>query len=93
MYYTKTQIGTKQNLVYEMSKFKIMIMNDQKSITNLEKFVSKNGAFHYRLDTNKEKIKLVKSENRINFNKFIHIKNEKIKIFEPDFPIFWNVTS
>ena len=69
------------------------IFDDQKSITNLEKFVSKNGAFHYRLDTNKEKIKLVKSENRINFNKFIHIKNEKIKIFEPDFPIFWNIKS
>jgi dihydroorotase len=69
------------------------IFDDQKSINNLEKFVSINGAFHYNLKTNKEKIKLVKYKDRINFRKFIDIKDQKIKIFDPDFPIFWDVMS
>ena len=37
------------------------IFDDNNSINNLENFVSKNGAFHYNLDINKEKIKLFKS--------------------------------
>ena len=67
------------------------IFDDQKSINNLEKFVSKNGAFHYKLEANKDKVKLIKSKSRINFRKFLYVKNEKIKIFEPDFPVFWGI--
>jgi dihydroorotase len=69
------------------------IFDDQKSINNLEKFVSKNGAFHYNLKINKKKIRLVKSKEKINFRNFLNIKNEKVKIFNPDFPIFWTITN
>ena len=69
------------------------IFDDQKSINNLEKFVSKNGAFHYNLEANKDKVKLIKSKSRINFREFLYVKNEKIKIFEPDFPVFWTISN
>ena len=69
------------------------IFDDQKSINNLEKFVSKNGAFHYNLEVNKDKVKLIKSKSRINFREFLYVKNEKIKIFEPDFPVFWTISN
>ena len=60
-------------------------------MNNLEDFVSKNGARHYNLKLNKEKIKLVKSDLKLSFKKYLCFKNKKIRIFEPDFPIFWTV--
>ena len=67
------------------------IFDNEKSKRNLENFVSKNGAIHYNLRFNKTKIRLFKSNKRLNFKKFLNINQEKIKIFEPNFPIFWNV--
>ena len=67
------------------------IFEEEKSITNLESFVSKNGAIHYDLPFNKEKIKLKKIKEKLNFQKYLNTKNGKIKIFKPDFPIFWDV--
>ncbi len=67
------------------------IFENQKSINNLENFVSRNGALHYNLKFNEEKIKLVKVNESIVFKKFLDVKKEKIKIFEPDFPVFWKV--
>ena len=67
------------------------IFDNQKSIHKLEKFVSKNGASHYNLHFNKRRIRLVKLEEKLVFKKYLDIKKEKIKIFKPDFPIFWNI--
>ena len=67
------------------------IFDNENLIKNLEKFVSKNGALHYNLKFNKEKIKLVKLSKNLIFKKSIRIKKESIKIFAPDFPVFWNV--
>ncbi|MDA8687873.1 dihydroorotase, partial [bacterium] len=36
------------------------IFDNENSLSNLEKFVSKNGAKHYNLHTNKERVKLIK---------------------------------
>ncbi len=69
------------------------IFDDKNSINNLEKFVSKNGAQHYGLMLNKDKIRLVKVDQMVSFKKFLNIRKNKIKIFEPDFPIFWQVAS
>ncbi|MDA9882503.1 dihydroorotase [Alphaproteobacteria bacterium] len=69
------------------------IFENQNSIHNLESFVSKNGASHYNLKFNKEKIKLVKSNKSLVFKKFLQIKKEKIKIFEPNFPVFWKIVN
>ena len=67
------------------------LFENEKSLGNLENFVSKNGAKHYKLKLNKEKIKLFKSKKNLIFKKYLHFKNQKIKIFEPDMPIYWNV--
>ena len=42
--------------VYDLTQ----IFDDEDKLSNLETFVSKNGAKHYNLDQNKEKIKLIK---------------------------------
>ena len=67
------------------------IFDNHKSIKNLENFVSKNGACHYNLKLNNEKIRLIKSKKRLIFKKYINVEEAKIKIFEPDFPVFWKV--
>ncbi len=67
------------------------IFDNEKSINKLEDFVSKNGARHYNLIFNKETIKLIKLDNKLIFKNYIGIKKEKIKIFQPNFSIFWTV--
>jgi dihydroorotase len=67
------------------------IFDDQKSLNKLENFVSKNGAIHYNLSLNKERIRLVKSKERTIFKNYLNIRKEKIKIFEPNFSVYWSV--
>ncbi|MDC0092731.1 dihydroorotase [Alphaproteobacteria bacterium] len=61
------------------------------SIQTLEKFVSVNGANHYRCPINKEKIKLKKLKAPLIFRKSLCFDGNEITIFEPDFPVFWEV--
>jgi len=68
------------------------IFDDNNSIKNLEKFISKNGALHYNLNINKEKIRLFKTPKNLFFKKFINVNEYKIKNFEPNFPVFWNIS-
>ena len=68
------------------------IFDDHNSINNLENFVSKNGASHYNLKYNSAKLKLFRNSKRLIFRDFLDVDDEKIKIFEPDFPVFWNVS-
>ena len=68
------------------------VFDDHNSINKLENFVSKNGAFHYNLDINKEKIILFRSSKKLIFKDFLKVNKEKVKIFEPDFPVFWHVS-
>ena len=67
------------------------IFENENSISKLESFVSVNGAKHYSLKINKEKIKLSKFREPFKFKKALIVKNINIKIFNPDFPIFWKV--
>ncbi len=67
------------------------IFEKENSIEMLESFVSINGAKHYGIGTNKEKIKLIKSETPITLKSSIKVENEEIIIFKPDFPVFWKV--
>ena len=68
------------------------IFDDHNSINNLENFVSKNGAFHYNLNINKEKLRLFRSSEKLIFKEFLSVYKDKIKIFEPNFPVFWHVS-
>ena len=67
------------------------IFDNESSLDNLEKFVSINGATHYELENNTEKITLVKSKKPILFQKKIVCGNDYIEIFNPNFPVFWDV--
>ena len=67
------------------------IFDKENSINLLENFTSINGAKHYGLEINEEKIKLTKTNKPIKFNDIIEFNGEKIVIFKPDFPVFWKV--
>ena len=54
--------------------------------------MSINGAKHYDLKINSEKIKLVKYDKNIILKDNIILGKEHIKIFNPGFPIFWDVS-
>ena len=67
------------------------LFENEDALPQLENFISKNGAKHYNLNINKEKITLIKSNQRLIFKKYLGINEQKIKIFEPDFLVFWKV--
>ena len=78
------------NATYCMSIL-AQIFDNAKKLHNLEKFVSLNGASHYGLNINKDKIKLKKSSYHLNFRKLLNLGSENILIFQPNFPVFWNI--
>ena len=68
------------------------LFENENALHNLEKFTSVNGSKHYSLNTNKEKITLIKSTNKLIFKEHLCVNENKIKIFIPDFPVFWEVS-
>ena len=69
------------------------IFDNEKVLPNLEKFVSRNGANHYNLKTNDETIVMVKSNQALSFKEYLNINEQMIKIFKPDFPVFWTISN
>ena len=67
------------------------IFENNSKLDKLENFVSVNGCLHYNLPINKSTIRLEKSVNPIVFDEFLNIKNNKIKIFKPNFDVFWEI--
>ena len=67
------------------------IFDNSNSLFNFQNFVSLNGAKHYNLKTNKEKIKMKKTNSPVKFLEKIKVGENSIKIFNPEFPIFWEV--
>ena len=67
------------------------IFDNYNSLPKLESFVSKNGAKHYNLKLNKEKLKLAKSTSPLQMKKSLKFNKQSISIFDPGFPIFWKV--
>ena len=67
------------------------IFESYKCLQNLEKFTSINGAHHYKIPVNKEKIVIKKEKKSILFKKSISVGHSEIIIFNPDFPVFWHV--
>ena len=67
------------------------IFEEENSLSKLEKFTSINGALHYNLNLNSDKIKLVKLDKSIQFKKCLNIHDENIEIFNPNFPVNWEV--
>jgi dihydroorotase len=69
------------------------LFDNENALPNLEKFVSRNGAKHYNLKTNHETVLIVKSSQALSFEEYVDIGQQKIKIFKPDFPVFWNIAN
>ena len=80
-----TQTKTNDKEIWEDEKL------DQSLIHKLESFTSINGSKHYNMNTNTEKIKIIKMNKPIKFNKTLKFNNNEITIFNPDFPVFWKV--
>lgn len=67
------------------------LFDNENSLNNLENFVSVNGAKHYNIKINSDKIKLVKKNKAISFNEKLTVNGKKIQIFNPRFPVYWHV--
>ena len=67
------------------------IFENNNALHNLEKFVSINGAKHYNLKINTEKIHLIKLETPLVFEKTLSFSKQNINIFNPGFAVFWDV--
>ena len=67
------------------------IFQNENLLHNLEKFVSINGANHYGLELNREKLRLKKQEKPIEFIDKLIVGKDEIKIFNPGFPVYWKV--
>ena len=78
------------NATYCMSIL-AQLFDEKNALTKLESFVSINGAKHYNLNINKEKIIMIKLNQPLIFKKYLDINEHKIKVFEPDFSVFWTV--
>ena len=80
------------NTIYSVQILAQFFDNNNK-LDCLENFISKNGAMHYELSPNIQKITLQKQKEPINFPNTLNIKNQKIKVFKPDFDIFWDIVN
>ena len=68
------------------------IFDNENSLKNLEKFVSINGANHYQITKNQQIIKMKKVSKPLKLKTQIHVRKENITVFNPLFPIFWQVS-
>ena len=69
------------------------IFDNNQKLNLLENFLSKNGPKHYNLPVNTNKIKLIKTKTPIKFPNKIIGKDFEIKVFKPNFEIFWKIES
>ena len=69
------------------------VFENHNMLNQLENFISINGSLHYELPINKEKIILQKTEKPIHFKENLKVRDENIKIFKPNFDVFWTIKS
>ncbi len=69
------------------------LFENNNQLDKLERFISINGALHYELPINKEKIKLIKLDFPLQFKEFLKTKDQNIKIFKPPFEVFWDLNN
>ena len=67
------------------------LFENENALSRLESFVSLNGAQHYSLKTNNEKVTMIKLNHKLSFREYLDFNGQKIKIFKPDFPVFWTI--
>ena len=67
------------------------IFDNENKLNNLEAFLSINGPNHYSIPQNKDKIILNRLSNPLKFKEYLEGNDLKIKIFNPPFPIYWDI--
>ncbi len=67
------------------------IFDNNDKLDCLEKFISINGAIHYNLAKNKSKLLLKKQKKPIIFPDTLNINDLNIKVFRPNFDVFWQI--
>jgi dihydroorotase len=67
------------------------VFEEEDALDRLEAFTSLNGPAFYRLPANEERIRLTRYEKPIAFPKSVKTGDGAITVFDPMFPIHWNV--
>ena len=68
------------------------IFDQNNCLKNLESFVSTNSSNFYKIPKNHRKISLEKKNTPIKFEKCLKKNNTIIKIYKPNFPVFWKMS-
>ena len=68
------------------------VFENHKMLNRLENFISINGPLHYSYLSIRTST-LKKLERPIHFKDYLKVKNENVKIFKPNFDVFWDITS
>jgi dihydroorotase len=69
------------------------VFEEDGALDQLEAFTSLNGPKFYRLEANREKITLVKSPQPVEFPKNIQTGEGLLTVFNPGFPLHWQVSN
>ena len=67
------------------------IFDNLNALSNLEKFISLNGARHYEIDKNKSKIILKKNSKPLTLKNSLKVGGSEVIIFQPNFLVYWDV--
>ena len=69
------------------------LFDNNNAISKLENFTSIYGAMHYKINVNKQKIKMIKKNKQLKFQKKLEFHGKQIIIFTPDFPVYWDIVT
>ena len=69
------------------------VFEEENALDQLEGFASRNGPAFYRLPVNGDTITLTKSETPTKFPAKIDMGEGTVTVFDPGFPVFWDVTA
>ncbi|MQY41161.1 dihydroorotase [Epibacterium sp. SM1969] len=67
------------------------VFEEEGALDKLEGFASQNGPAFYRLPQNEATLTLVKQDTPVAFPAKIHSEDGPVTVFDPGFPVFWNV--
>lgn len=67
------------------------VFENENALDQLEAFTSLNGPKHYRLETNKKTLHLVKEDTPQTWPEKIEFKGGAVTVFDPQIPVYWRV--
>ena len=67
------------------------VFESEKALDKLEKFLSLNGPAFYQLPVNKQRMTLIRSNNKMAIPDDIEISEGKVTTFDPMMNVYWQV--